>query len=131
MGRRGTKKKPMIYESTKGHSAWRVKVTRMATVAMREQGHELIDGPVVLGVRFRFSRPPSHVLKSGELAKGAPLAKISSPDLSKLVRCVEDSLTDAEAWTDDSYVTRLVASKMYAKPGEVVGVEVTVAAVSE
>jgi len=103
----------------------------MAMVAMREQGHKLIDGPVVLGVKFRFPRPESHVLKSGKLAKGAPLAKISSPDLSKLVRCVEDSLTDAKAWTDDSYVTRLVASKMYAKPGEAIGVEVELAAVSQ
>jgi Holliday junction resolvase RusA-like endonuclease len=122
----------MIYESTKGHSTWRVTVTRMAMAAMREQGHELIEGAAVLSVKYRFPRPPSHVKVDGvSLRKGKPKEMISSPDLSKLVRCVEDALTDAKVWTDDSHVIRLLASKLYAKPGEAVGVEVTVAAVAE
>jgi Holliday junction resolvase RusA-like endonuclease len=115
------------YETTKGHGAWRVMVLRAATVAMREQGHRMITGPVMLELVFAFPRPKSHVLKSGGLAKGAPAHKTSSPDLSKLIRCVEDSLTDAKVWTDDSYVVEVKAVKRYATHGEAIGAKVWVA----
>ena len=87
----------------------------------------MITGPAKLELVFTFPRPKSHVLKSGGLAKGAPAHKTSSPDLSKLIRCVEDSLTDAKVWTDDSYVVEVNALKRYAKHTEATGVKVWVA----
>ena len=105
------------YETTKGHAAWRNAVGLMARTALR--GRAPITGPVRLSAEFRFARPPSHLKKSGGLKKGKPRAKVSAPDLSKLVRCIEDALTDAGVWEDDSRVVAYGSvTKRYCFPGE-------------
>ena len=107
-----------IYETTKGHAAWRKKV-KLAAV----EASNVVDfsGAVMLTLTFRFPRPPSHSKKCGGLRKGYSHAKVTKPDLSKCLRAVEDSLTDAGIWRDDSYVTRISASKEYhADPGVVI-----------
>ena len=107
-----------MFETTKGHAAWRLIVMRLAQVAHRESELEQFTGPVILELRFRLPRPKGHVKKDGTLRLGKPELPISSPDLSKLVRAVEDSLTGAGVWTDDSLVADLFARKRYASPGE-------------
>ena len=62
--------------------------------------------PLKLTVTFQFIRPKSVTAKK----RPRPSAK---PDLSKLVRCVEDSLTGILI-RDDSLVVDLVARKVYA-----------------
>jgi Holliday junction resolvase RusA-like endonuclease len=51
------------------------------------------DGPIKVSIYFQFERPKSHMLKSGELRKGAPEYHVSKPDIDKLVRTVLDGLT--------------------------------------
>mgnify|MGYP003677421495 CR=1 FL=1 len=103
-----------IYETTKGHREWREAVRLAASAIIGDP----ITGPVQLTALFTFVRPMSHLKVGGGLRKGKPLGKTTKPDLSKLVRCVEDSITDAGVWRDDSQVTDLVAYKTYGKnPG--------------
>jgi Holliday junction resolvase RusA-like endonuclease/NTP pyrophosphatase (non-canonical NTP hydrolase) len=61
------------------------------------------DGPVKVSISFYFQRPKSHMLKSGELRKGAPEYHVSKPDIDKLVRTVLDGLTGV-FFHDDSQV---------------------------
>ena len=103
-----------IYETSKGHKQWRALVKTCAEAEVKKRGHPAILGPVVLVVDFFFRRPTSHLKKDGSLRKGKPRAKVSSPDLSKLVRCVEDALTDAGVWEDDSRVVQCLSRKQYA-----------------
>ncbi len=87
---------------------------------MRESTYDNwpIEGPVALTTIFCFVRPKSHFLKSGKLTKSAPAGKISKPDDSKLVRAIEDSITDAGLWGDDCQKTKGVSEKIY--PGDFV-----------
>lgn len=121
---------------------------------MRVKGVTLpLDGPLVLGAEFLVPRPGLTVKRvSGHfrkcpkvhmtasfaaqcpLCKGsyralrddAPVYVTCAPDTSKLIRAVEDSLTDAGVWTDDSRVVGYagfpVTCKRYANPGEGPGV---------
>lgn len=91
----------MVEDNIKLH-AWRAAVRNCAAMYRRE----MIHGAVVLSARFVFVRPKSHYNKGGSLTPRAPRFMTTKPDLSKLVRAVEDSLTDARVWSDDSYVIR-------------------------
>jgi Holliday junction resolvase RusA-like endonuclease len=74
--------------------------------------------PVSLIVTFVFTRPKSHY-RTGKFAHlvrdDAPDSPVSrsTGDLSKLVRAVEDALTDAGVWEDDSQVAQLSAMSVY------------------
>ena len=70
------------------------------------------DGPVKVSIYFQFERPKSHLLKSGELRKGAPEHHVSKPDIDKLVRTVLDGLTGV-LFNDDSQVRCLLVWKGY------------------
>jgi Holliday junction resolvase RusA-like endonuclease len=75
---------------------------------------------------FRIARPKSHYTGTGRLKKTTPEMQTYKPDLSKLVRAVEDSLTDAKIWTDDSIEIGLMASAEWAARGVEPGVRVEV-----
>jgi Holliday junction resolvase RusA-like endonuclease len=90
----------MMIEAVKGLKQWRRCVSDYA----RAKGVR-VEGAVVLSAVFVFERPASHLTGSGKLRKGAPIAKTSKPDTGKLVRAIEDALTDAGVWSDDSQVT--------------------------
>ncbi len=102
----------MTESSGRAHKDWRAQVAHEAAEAWREP--ELIDGPVVLDVTFVLLRPKSR-------PKSRPMPD-SAPDTSKLVRCIEDSLTGT-VWRDDSLVVDLRARKVY---GERPGAHITV-----
>jgi Holliday junction resolvase RusA-like endonuclease len=92
-----------------------------ARVAMAAHGRrEPMAGAVLLHVTFTFARPRSHYRagKSAHLLKpGVPARPAGPPDLSKLVRAVEDALTDAGVWKDDAQVTDTSSRKTYAGTG--------------
>jgi Holliday junction resolvase RusA-like endonuclease len=71
-------------------------------------------GAVALTVEFYFPRPKGHFGVKGNLLPSAPMRHVVKPDTSKLVRAVEDSLTDAGVWIDDNQVVMIAASKAYA-----------------
>lgn len=105
--------KAQMAEQTGEHTtAWRSTVTEAALKRIAEYGHwDPFTYPVCLTVFFVFRRPKSHYRtgKNAHLLKpDAPICPVSGRqgDLSKLVRAVEDSLTDAGVWTDDKLVAR-------------------------
>lgn len=66
----------------------------------------LITGPVKLTCRFTLTRPKGHYgtgRNADKLKDSAPRYHIQKPDLTKLIRAVEDSLTGI-VWRDDTQV---------------------------
>lgn len=82
----------------------------------------LLTGPISLQVTFLFHHPKSHYGKTG-LRKTAPKVMTTKPDLSKLVRAVEDAMTGV-IWKDDSQVTQILTYKIYS--GKMQGVRIRV-----
>jgi len=92
-------------EASKYLPAWRKAVKEAAVIA--KQDAETLTGAVQVSVSFYLERPKSVPKKS------RPLPTVM-PDLSKLVRGVEDALTDAGVWGDDAQVVKIIAFKYYA-----------------
>lgn len=99
---------------------WRHEVSAQALAAMRQAGRQdPFSGPVRLRLDFAFPRPRKHYRtgkRAAELRDDAPALLTGKPDLSKLVRAVEDALT-AIVYRDDSQVAVLSATKSYGVPG--------------
>ena len=125
--------RPQMLESSKSLKPWRRHVARVAKANLPADWTP-IDGDVNLAVEFVFERAKDHegtgrnagVLK--DWARGLRPTTGSQGDLSKLVRAVEDSLTDAGVWTDDRLVVSFDGTrKRYAAPGEPAGAFVRIA----
>lgn len=89
----------------------------MAKSAMR--GKDPLPGPIRLTVQFNMPRGKSVKREHHTVP----------PDLSKLVRAVEDSITvkgGGGCIRDDAEITRLVAGKDYAVMDGAVGARVTI-----
>lgn len=82
---------------------WRKAVALAARAAWA--GREPIAGPVELRLTFFLPRGKT-------VRRALPTTK---PDLVKLARAVEDSLTDAQVWADDSLVVDEHLHKRYAE----------------
>lgn len=125
------KARAMLQESSsKGLKPWRTSVTeaaRDASAAWQAEHADneplpiipFPDGPVKLTVQFVFARPKGHYGSGRNAHKVKPSAPTfptnrSTGDISKLVRAVEDALTDAGIWSDDAQVQAVHASKIYA-----------------
>jgi Holliday junction resolvase RusA-like endonuclease len=101
--------KPIMKESSKRLPGWRSEIRRVLTPLV--EGRELLDGPLEVHVRFVFQRPQSHHVandRSRPLRPNAPVFHAQAPDLSKLLRGMEDDLNGL-VWTDDSRIARFVA----------------------
>lgn len=90
--------------------------------AMKEVGPMcLLEGPLHLIITFFLSRPRNHYgtgRNTGKLKSSAPPYPMVTPDLTKLVRAVEDALTGI-VWKDDKQVAEQHMRKRYAeKPGD-------------
>lgn len=98
---------------------WRSQVAAFAMDAWG--GREPLDEPVCVHMMFVFPRPSSHFgtgRNAGVLKDGAPRFKTSAPDRDKLERAVNDALTDAGVWRDDSRSVDGGSRKVYGpKPG--------------
>lgn len=94
---------------------WRSQVYASIVSAFPSDADALIDGPVRLEVLFILPRPK----------KPKAEVPLSRPDLSKLVRALEDELTGTVV-SDDSRIVSLVASKVWSSPGSPPGAVVTV-----
>lgn len=71
-------------------------------------GVDILRGPVILTARFYFIRPNSHYgtgRNAGKLKDGSPRHYASMPDLSKLLRCIEDGMTGI-VYVDDRQIVR-------------------------
>jgi crossover junction endodeoxyribonuclease RusA len=123
--------------------AWRADVLAYANAEWaysQSPRRNPLTGPLVLGVEFVWDRPQKHSRRClrcrraiaidchacggmGWIVRSdAPTYKSSKPDTSKLLRAVEDSLTDGGVWGDDSQVVGYagfpLTCKRYANQGE-------------
>ena len=104
---------------------WRYQVQQ--AVAALNEGPFL--GPVIVRLGFDLPRPAGHMGtgRNSEFIKpSSPTFPIVAPDLDKLTRCINDAITDAGLWKDDSQVVAMQAAKRYHSPP---GVLITVSTV--
>jgi Holliday junction resolvase RusA-like endonuclease len=108
-----------------GFAAWRNAVAEAAVRARFDLGVTL-DGPLRLDVAFRFRMPKT---RPAAVRRASEALKTTAPDLSKLVRALEDGLQAGGLITDDARICHLVCTKTEVLDGWV-GAQVTIAAIS-
>jgi Holliday junction resolvase RusA-like endonuclease len=101
---------------------WRSRVVDAAKAAHNIRGIPFPEGAIRVWLEFRIMPPKEAVRR---LEKGKRVFPASRPDLTKLIRSVEDALTGI-LWRDDAQVISQVALKRYAMPDETPGVRVKV-----
>lgn len=102
---------------------WRANVAKAAADAMGDRPP--VTGPVALELVFTMRRPASHHVandRSRPLRANAPVWCDKRPDVGKLARAVEDSLSSV-VYLDDAQVVDLHPTKPY---GDTLGVHVIV-----
>ena len=104
-----------VRDSNPRSRQWKHAVAQVAAAEMT--GHELLDGPIALAVRFVVVRPQGHYGKRG-LKPSAPACPTVRPDLLKLARAVEDALTGI-VYRDDAQIVTEFLSKSYGSPERV------------
>lgn len=101
----------IMVESCKRLPMWRKTVMLTAIAELAKTGGRPTWGtPIVLSARFFLPRPQS--------ARKNDIYPSRKPDLSKLVRAIEDSLVDAKIISDDATIVEIRARKFYARKGE-------------
>ena len=118
--------KAHLVDDCKQGPPWRIQVqeaARKAFWALSEwkENVTLLDEPIELMVTFHFLRPRNHYRtgKNADLLRAtAPgVWQAKKPDLTKLLRAIEDALTGV-AWRDDALIVRQTAMKIYGpRPG--------------
>ena len=111
--------------------SWKQEVRSKAAEAMRDAAIEerggfdpspdFLAGPLYLVLRFYLRRPQGHygTGRNAEVVKpSAPERPIVKPDLTKLVRAVEDAMTGI-VWRDDASVVAQMVTKHYGAPERV------------
>lgn len=93
-------------ESSKFLPAWRNDVRLAAENAVTVNGWARVSGPVELEVMFYLDRPSS----VSTVKRPYPVVP---PDIDKLIRGVQDSLTGV-IYEDDAQIIRCLAWKVYA-----------------
>lgn len=104
--------KVFVRDDAKKGKPWRQNVAQAAGEAMNGTG--LLDGALELRLTFYVPRPKSHYGANG-LRPSSPLYPTKRPDVTKLIRAVEDALTGI-VWRDDAQVVRQHATKLYGEP---------------
>jgi crossover junction endodeoxyribonuclease RusA len=104
-----------MIESSKKLKPWRQSVVYAATEATGGKALRL-DSAMALHVEFLMPRPK----------KPKSLWPCRTPDLSKLVRGVEDALQDAGVITDDARFVDIVATKRYVLGHSQAGAMITI-----
>lgn len=101
--------KLFVRDSAKGSAPWKRQVAQAAGEAMNGAG--LLDGALELSVIFTVVRPKGHFGARG-LRPSAPEHPTVRPDVTKLLRAVEDACTGI-VWRDDAQVVAQHAYKQY------------------
>lgn len=101
-----------VRDSAKRSAPWKQQVATAAGEACA--GAELLTGALHLDVTFVVPRPKGHYGKRG-LLPSAPIYPTVRPDITKLLRAVEDACTGI-IWRDDAQIVSQVAGKQYGEP---------------
>jgi len=105
----------VVVDTAKGKAKWQTLCKRAALAAAKTAGWECTNSAVNLHVHFVFARPKSHYgtgKNSAILKPAAPVHHAQKPDVTKLVRCTEDSFKGV-LWADDSQVIRSFLHKRW------------------
>jgi Holliday junction resolvase RusA-like endonuclease len=106
-------------DNPKGQS-WK---NAVACSARQVHRGDLLSGPLAVTMRFYRPRPQGHFGKHGLNKTGLEaIAPATRPDVLKLARCAEDSLTGI-VWRDDA---QIVEEHLYKQWGEPARVEVEI-----
>lgn len=98
-------------EKSRNYKAY---VKLLATQAMREQGFTMIEGPCCLDILAFFEVPKSKSKKFRERALMGLERPTKKPDLSNIVKGIEDALNGL-AYKDDSSIVYLSVAKHYSE----------------
>jgi Holliday junction resolvase RusA-like endonuclease len=107
-----------IVDAAKGSRPWKQQV---AGAALEHRNGGLLTGALELHLAFFVARPKGHYgtgRNAGVVKLSAPAFPTTKPDVTKLVRAVEDALTSV-LWRDDAQIVRQLASKEYGDPERV------------
>jgi crossover junction endodeoxyribonuclease RusA len=115
-------KRPIVTTDNPKSKGWQQLVAEAASRALDGRG-QLFLGPVRLVCVFHLPRPKS-------LPRTRPTPMVKKPDVSKLARSTEDALTGV-VWRDDSQVTDLQVTKLYAAIGDSPRAVITVEPLSD
>lgn len=117
-----------LYDKTKGLRPWREMVTTQARNALamaRKNRVAVHQFSTEVGLHVAFVQPrPASAPKTKPLA--ATKKSHLNHDLDKLVRAIQDSLTDAGVWEDDAQVVEHFICKRVADYGESPGAHILV-----
>jgi len=112
----GKDRRPVVTDDCKGGPDWRASVQH--AIARVHRGAPLL-GPLELSLYFTVPRPSGHLGRRG-LRPSAPPYPARKPDVTKLVRAVEDAATGL-LWHDDAQIVTQAAAKRYGdRPGVVI-----------
>jgi Holliday junction resolvase RusA-like endonuclease len=106
-----------VRDSSTRAAPWKGKVEQAAGEAMIAHGLSLLEGALEFVATFYLPRPQSHYGARG-LRPSAPRYPTTRPDVTKLLRPVEDALTGV-VWRDDSQIVKQLARKRYGAPARV------------
>ena len=98
-------------EKSRNYKAY---VKLLATQAMKEQGFTMIDGPCCLDILAFFEVPKSKSKKFKERALLGLERPTKKPDLSNIIKGIEDALNGL-AYKDDSSIVFLSVAKCYSE----------------
>jgi len=120
---------PIVVDANPKAKIWKEQVAREAARAMK--GARLLEGPLVLEATFVRVRPRSHY-RSGKhsalLKSDSPSHPTSKPDVLKITRALEDSMTGVVFFDDAQIVEHRCVRKVFGEPARV---EVTVMPLAE
>lgn len=111
IGRHGTRY--VVLDDNKKAAGWKERVALAAAEAKEKAGITgLLDGPLSLSVSVYRARPQAHLNAKGEVKANAPEYPATKPDLTKLVRGLEDALLGV-VYADDSRIVEQHAEKCW------------------
>lgn len=114
----------VVTDANKNSKSWQHAVRTAAAEAY--QG-PLLEGPIRLTVEFYRVRPKKHFYSTkanfGQLRHDAPQYPTSKPDCTKLLRGLEDALTQ-QVWRDDAQIVQQLVAKCWGeRPCAIVRIE--------
>lgn len=108
--------RPLVVDDAKRSKPWRALVASAAQDAL--DGRAQLHGPLMLEIDFYVARPAGHYgsgRNRDQVRPGAPRLPAVRPDVTKLIRAVEDALTGL-VWRDDAQIVIQLARKRYGTP---------------
>lgn len=124
--------RPIVF-TPKSAEAWKTAIVSRARLQLGFVTSVTL--PILLSCEFVFPRPLAHYVggrRSGAIKSNAPIDHNTKPDMSNLLKGLEDALTTAGVWKDDCRVSRYGEMiKRYIEPGEEPHTRIVVKAIAK